>query len=85
MAINILKYLEEKALLSIDPATMVTRSVKLCEPNEIIISGDKNSLVMLADYIVSVALSNVKGKHIHLDTNNFFDESAFDIIIEKVD
>ena len=85
MPFTIFNYLKNKGLLSIEPSITITRSIRINESNEVVISGDKASLIMLADYVISVALSNAKGAHIHLDDSNFFDDSNVEIIIEKTE
>lgn len=54
--------------------------------NEIIIKGDKNSLLELADYIISVSLSNNSNDHVHLDELTIINEKSNikNLIIEKI-
>lgn len=55
--------------------------------NEIIIKGDKNSLLELADYIISVSLSNNSNDHVHLDELTIINEKSNikNLIIEKIE
>ena len=55
--------------------------------NEIIIKGDKNSLLELADYIISVSLSNTSNAHVHLDELTIINEKSNikNLIIEKIE
>ena len=55
--------------------------------NEIIIKGDKNSLLELADYIISVSLSNTSNDHVHLDELTIINEKSNikNLIIEKIE
>lgn len=54
--------------------------------NEIIIKGDKNSLLELADYIISVSLSNSSNDHVHLDELTIINKKSNikNLIIEKI-
>ena len=52
--------------------------------DEIVLSGNKLGLIMIADYILSVALSG-DGNHVHLDENNFFDIADKQLVIERED
>ena len=55
--------------------------------NEIIIKGDKDSLIYLSDYIRNTALSKNSIDHIHLDDLTIInsDSKIKSIIIEKDD
>lgn len=55
--------------------------------NEIIIKGDKNSLLELADYIISVSLSKNSNDHVHLDELTIINEKSNikNLIIEKIE
>ena len=55
--------------------------------NEITIKGDKNSLLELADYIISVSLSNNSNDHVHLDELTIINEKSNikNLIIEKIE
>lgn len=59
--------------------------LRISPQNEVILSGNKHGLIMLADYIVNIALSDVSGTHLHLDAENFFDDANCDLIISKLD
>ena len=54
--------------------------------NEIIIKGDKNSLLELADYIISVSLSNNSNDNVHLDELTIINKKSNikNLIIEKI-
>ena len=53
--------------------------------NEIVITGNQLDLIELADYIVSVALSENKNDHLHLDDLTLVskDSKIENLIIEK--
>jgi len=52
--------------------------------NEIIIKGDKSSLLELSNYIKNIALSQNEKNHIHLDDLTIIDKkSKLNLIIEK--
>jgi hypothetical protein len=51
--------------------------------NEVIIKGNKMGLILLADYLVQIAIHYSTGQHIHLDADNFFDKANCELIIEK--
>ena len=78
---KIYNYLKEKGIFVAEEGAIATNSIKLVE-DEVVLSGNRFGLIMLADYIVNVALSNVNGYHIHLDQNNFFDDGDKQLIIE---
>ncbi len=51
--------------------------------NEVTITGSKNNLIELADYIVSLALSNNEKDHIHIDDLTLLSSDSVELIIEK--
>jgi hypothetical protein len=51
--------------------------------SEVIIKGNKMGLILLADYLVQIAISESPKQHIHLDLNNFFDAANCELIITK--
>ena len=51
--------------------------------NEVIIKGNKRGLILLADYLVQIAISDSAKQHIHLDIDNFFDKANCEMIISK--
>ncbi|AFM01691.1 hypothetical protein Desde_3407 [Desulfitobacterium dehalogenans ATCC 51507] len=51
--------------------------------NEVIIKGNKRGLILLADYLVQIAISDNTKQHIHLDIDNFFDKANCEMIISK--
>ncbi len=55
--------------------------------NDVVISGGRSDLVELADYIVSVALSNNDNDHVHIDNLTLINDksSITNLIIEKND
>ena len=57
-----------------------------CHNNkELVIKGNSQDLIEFADYIVSVALSENKNDHVHLDELSLIDENSEikNLIIEK--
>ena len=76
----IYNYLKNNNLLSSEDTT-ATNFLNVIG-NEIVISGNKMGLILLADYILNIALSENNGKHIHLDDDNFFDKAEKQLILE---
>ena len=79
----ICNYLKENGILALKGEDIAINSIKSIG-DEVVLSGNKLGLIMLADYITSIALS-VNGSHIHLDQNNFFDDGEKQLIIELTD
>lgn len=79
----IYNYLLKEGLLQTNESDLALNCIKKTT-DEVILSGNKLGLIILADYIVSVALEN-KSYHIHLDELNFFDNSNTQLIIELID
>ena len=63
---------------------IATNFIKKIGENEVVLSGNKLGLILLADYILSIALSTNTPDHIHLDESNFFDTADVELIIEKL-
>lgn len=57
----------------------------ILEDKELLIKGDKDDLIELANYIKKVALSNYNSDHLHLDELTLIDEKSIikNLIIEK--
>ena len=53
--------------------------------NELVIRGNDRTLIEFADYIVSIAISNKKNDHLHLDNLTLVDDNSEiqSIVIEK--
>ncbi len=51
--------------------------------NKIIVKGNKRGLILLADYLVQIAINDSTKQHIHLDIDNFFDKANCELIISK--
>lgn len=51
--------------------------------NEVVISGNKMGLILLAEELLKIALQSESKTHIHLDENNFLDENSHELIICK--
>lgn len=77
----ILDYLKEKKMINLETDSIAINTLSVNE-KEVILFGNKLGLIMLADYILDVALSKNDGYHIHLDKENFFDESKKELVIE---
>ena len=76
-------YLEERNMLSKLSNDASKTSLKITD-DAVILNGNRIDLIILADYIVSIALNGVRGSHIHLDQldgTGFFDEAEKDLII----
>ena len=80
----VLNHLQESGTLTLENGDITTYSIKVSDSN-IVISGNKLGLILLADYIVDIALSTFNGSHIHLDELYFFDEMDKELIIELND
>lgn len=81
----VFEYLVEKNLIKDMEGGHAKNSIKVCNNNEVVLSGNRLGLIELADYILNVALSDLEGYHIHLDESNFFDETNLELIILKQD
>ena len=79
----IYNYLVENNILSTSDAGIALNSITLQDRKEVLISGNKRGLILLADYLVEIALSENGNEHIHLDKDNFFDDANIELIIEK--
>lgn len=79
----IYNHLIENNILSIRDADIAINSITLQDEKEVVISGNKRGLILLADYLVEIALSENSNEHIHLDNDNFFDDANVELIIEK--
>jgi hypothetical protein len=77
---RIYNYLKEKGILVSQEGDIATNTIKVIE-DEVVLSGNKLGLIMLADYMINIALSD-NGSHIHLDQDNFFDDGDKQLIIE---
>ncbi|MDH6366689.1 MULTISPECIES: hypothetical protein [unclassified Breznakia] len=77
----ILDYLKEKKMINLETNSIAINKL-LVNGEEVILTGNKLGLIMLADYILDVALSKIDGYHIHLDKENFLDESNKELVIE---
>lgn len=75
------KYLKEKNHLKETGKGIDISNYK----NEILIKGSELDLIELADYIISVALSDNKQDHIHLDDLTLINKNSEikELIIEK--
>ena len=78
----IFNYIKNQELIKYNESDIATNRLKLDGKN-VELSGNQLGLIMLADYLVEIALSKDKTKHIHLDINNFFDEIDGELIISK--
>jgi len=76
-------YLKEQKIFDFNENTIATNHLKITS-DDLILSGNRLGLVMLADCILDIALSD-NGAHIHLDTDNFFDDAEHQLIIELVE
>ena len=79
----IYEYLRKSGLFRTDSNDLANNSIKVTK-DEVVLTGNKLGLIMLADYIVNIALSDA-GSHIHLDLDNFFDIADSQLIIELID
>jgi len=73
-------YLESKGVIDLIKNNIGKISLKIID-DDIVISGNRLELIMLADYILNAALADFNGWHIHLDELNFFDEVDKGLII----
>ena len=53
---------------------------------DLVIKGSSNDLLELANYLINMALSNIKGNHLHIDDLTLLSSSSEikSLIIEKV-
>lgn len=79
---SIYNYLESKNLFK---EKSIAKNYLEINENEVSLIGNRRGLVLLADYILDIALNN-KTTHIHLDNDNFFDNKEYlQLIIEYKD
>jgi len=78
----VLELLKTKGLVDIKADVIAKNEISI-NGNEVIISGNKRGLILLADYLVQIAISDASKQHIHLDIDNFFDAAACELIIAK--
>ena len=79
---RIYNHLREMGILALEEGAVAINLIKIIG-DEVVLSGNRLGLIMLADYIINIALSD-DGSHIHLDQNNFFDDGEQELIIELV-
>ena len=79
----IYEYLHKSDLLQTSNNDLANNSIKVTN-DEVVLTGNKLGLIILADYIVNIALSDI-GSHIHLDLDNFFDIADSQLVIELID
>jgi len=77
---TIFNYLNEKGIIESIKSDYGTISLKTSD-NDITIAGNRIELIMLADYILNVALADFDGWHVHLDEHNFFDKESKELIV----
>jgi len=77
----IFNYLEENGIIESIKGDYGKTSLKVSD-NDVVISGNRLELIMLADYILDVALAEFDGWHMHLDEISFFDEASKELIVE---
>jgi len=75
--------LKEKELISPQKGDKTYNEIELQKDGNVIISGNRLGLIMLADYLIEIALSEKEYAHIHLDEINFFDKANAELIIAK--
>ncbi|AEV66857.1 Imm32 family immunity protein [Acetivibrio clariflavus] len=78
----VFEMLKTKGLIN-DKDDLVANNEIEVNGNEVIVKGNKRGLILLADYLVQIAISDSLKKHIHLDIDNFFDKANCDLIICK--
>jgi len=74
-------FLKANSIIDFPDGSIATNTLRIVDGN-VILSGNRLGLIELADYILGIALSKGKGSHIHLDENNFFDDTDNQLIIE---
>ena len=77
---NLLK--KEGYLRSDNRNSIALNKIKF-EDKSVLIEGNKLGLILLSEYILQIALSELNNDHIHLDDLNFFDEANVELIISK--
>lgn len=78
----IFDYLAQQGLIEETESAKAQNEITI-EDNRptVVLKGNRLGLIMLADYLVSVALSKTDNHHIHLDMDNFFDKGNAELII----
>lgn len=51
--------------------------------NEVVISANKEGLLSLAEICNTLASSDIKGEHVHLDQYNSLEDDSVELIISK--
>jgi hypothetical protein len=78
----IFNYLKQSGFINENENITATNLMEI-RNNEVVISGNKQGLILLAEYFVAAAISNANEDHIHLDELNFFDKTNGQLIICK--
>lgn len=79
----VFEFLKAKGLLEEDKDVLIANNEIEINKKEVLIKGNKRGLILLADYLVQIAISDNLKQHIHLDIDNFFDKANCELIISK--
>ena len=79
----IFNLLKKEGYLSSDNRNSIALNKIKFEDKSVLIEGNKLGLILLSEYILQIALSELNNDHIHLDDLNFFDEANVELIISK--
>jgi hypothetical protein len=74
--------LKTKGLFGEKDASIANNEIEI-NGNEVIIKGNRRGLILLADYLVQIAVNDSTKQHIHLDMDNFFDKANCELIVSK--
>ncbi len=78
----VLELLKTKGLVD-EKDDLIAKNEMEIKGKEVIVKGNKRGLILLADYLIQIAISDSAKQHIHLDIDNFFDKANCELIISK--
>lgn len=79
----IYNHLKETGYIKEADGNVAYNEIELQENKNVVLKGNKLGLILLADYLIEIALSDRELTHVHLDADNFFDRSNVELIIGK--
>lgn len=78
----VFELLKTKGLVGEKDDLIANNGIEINE-KQVIVKGNKRGLILLADYLVQIAIDGSTKQHIHLDIDNFFDNANCEMIISK--
>ena len=80
----VFNYLKDKKLIKYKESDIAINELKIDDNGNVVLEGNQLGLIMFADYLIEIALSNKESTHIHLDKENFFDVADGELILNKI-